>query len=105
MVFEIQFLLSVSTLTDFTVQHMSKLSCVSNLSLKYHFWPKQCSILLFLVEDSNSITVVLIDMFIFGQDSIKARELSINCNSRVLIHICLSHTLKCIFLLLLVEDT
>ena len=29
-----------STFNDFTAQHMSKLSCVANLSLKYHFWPK-----------------------------------------------------------------
>ena len=29
-----------STFNDFTAQHMSKLSCVPNLSLKDHVWPK-----------------------------------------------------------------
>ena len=38
--FEIQFLLSISTFNDFTAQHMSKLSCVPNFSLKDHVWPK-----------------------------------------------------------------
>ena len=37
---KIQFLLSISTFNDFTVQHMSKLSCVANIFFNYHFWPK-----------------------------------------------------------------
>ena len=36
--FDMQFLQVSSTFNDFTAHHMSKISCVPILSLKYHFW-------------------------------------------------------------------
>ena len=59
---EIQFFLSVSSLTfnDFTAQHMSKLRCMPNISLKHHNSPILS--MFFFFYSHNSITIIPIGM-------------------------------------------
>ena len=61
----------ILTFNDFKAQHMSTLSCMPNISLKYHLWPKLylkiCIIFFFFffflsLNSRNSITIVPTDI-------------------------------------------
>ena len=59
------------TCNDFTAQHKSKLSCVANLSLKYHFWPKsQDTVDWVSVVFSQSAFVSLTQVYMLKKQSV-----------------------------------